>query len=57
MNHLRKIKILNVNKTPKKTTEMKYVLFAITCLVLVNVISANADYQMKKDMQQQSYTM
>ena len=24
MNHLRKIRILNVNKTPKKTTEMTY---------------------------------
>ena len=36
---------------------MKYVLFAITCLVLVNVINANADYQMKKDMQHLNYTM
>ena len=36
---------------------MKYILFAIAALVLVNVINANADYQMKKDMQHLSYTM
>ena len=36
---------------------MKYVLFAITCLILVNVINANADNQMKKDLQHLHYTM
>jgi hypothetical protein len=36
---------------------MKYVLFAILALLILNVISSNADYQMKKDMQHLSYTM
>ena len=36
---------------------MKYVLFAIAALILVNVVSLNADYQMKRDVQHLTYTM
>lgn len=39
---------------------LKYALFCIACLMLLNIISVNADKQMKQDlhkMQQQSYTM
>jgi hypothetical protein len=36
---------------------MKYVLFAIAALIFVNVVSSNADYQMKRDVQHLNYTM
>ena len=42
MNHLRKIKILNVNKTPKKTTEMIQFL-------LNNLLKASGSYSVEEN--------
>jgi len=34
---------------------MKYVLFAIAALILVNVVSTNADNQMKQETAKEKY--